>query len=96
MGTGFYKIKDGVEDCAQGGAWSATFFGGGQKAAQQVPLVVGEVGFVRGDFHRLNSAAAKESRKNSQSNQGICAFFFFKQVLRSIATAVIGQGYPVR
>jgi hypothetical protein len=35
-----------------------------------------------GDFHRLNSAAANESRANSQSNQAICALFFFKQALR--------------
>jgi hypothetical protein len=42
---------------------------------------VGEVGVVSGDFHRLKSAAANESRKNSQSNQVICAFFFFKQAL---------------
>jgi hypothetical protein len=43
-----------------------------------VPLVVGESGFVSGDFHRLKSATANESRKKSQSNQGFYAFFFFQ------------------
>jgi hypothetical protein len=43
-----------------------------------VPLVVGEIGFVSGDFHRLKSATANESRKKSQSNQGFYAFFFFQ------------------
>src|ERR1039458_8025229 len=52
--------------------------GGGQEAAKQVPLVVGEIGFVSGDFHRLKSATANESRKKSQSNQGFYAFFFFQ------------------
>jgi hypothetical protein len=37
-----------------------------------------------GDFHRPNSAAANASRENSQSNQAICAFFFFKQTLKEI------------
>jgi hypothetical protein len=31
-----------------------------------------------GDFHRLKSAAANENRNNTQSNQVICAFFFFQ------------------
>lgn len=82
-GPGLDQIEDGVEDFAQSGARAAAFFGGGQKAAQQLPLVVGEVGVVRGDFHRLKSAAANESRENSPSNQVICAFFFFKQSLRN-------------
>jgi hypothetical protein len=42
-----------------------------------------------GDFHRLNSAAANESRANSQSNQAICAFFFFKQALRKDAVPTV-------
>jgi type I restriction enzyme S subunit len=46
-----------------------------------VPLSVGEVGVVRSDFHRLNGATANEIRKNSQSNQTIYAFFFFRRVL---------------
>ncbi|MBI5774620.1 MAG: hypothetical protein HZA89_12865, partial [Verrucomicrobia bacterium] len=66
---------------AQGGARAAALFGGGQEAAEQVPLVVGEGGVVSGDFHRLNSAAANESCEKSPSNQGISAFFFFKQAL---------------
>jgi hypothetical protein len=32
------------------------------EAAEQVPLVVGKVGVVSSDFHRLKSAAANESR----------------------------------
>jgi hypothetical protein len=40
--------------------------------------VVGEICFVSGDFHRLKSATAKESRKKSQSNQVFYAFFFFQ------------------
>src|ERR1019366_5370792 len=31
-----------------------------------------------GDFHRLKSATANESRKKSQSNQVFYAFFFFQ------------------
>jgi hypothetical protein len=92
LGTGLDQIKDGIEDFTQGGARAAAFFGGGQKAAKQVPLVVGEIGFVRGDFHRLKSAAANQSRKNSQSNQGICAFFFLKQALRGISAGEAGEG----
>jgi hypothetical protein len=42
---------------------------------------VGEVGFVSSDFHRLKSASANESPKNSQSNQAFYAFSFFKQAL---------------
>jgi DNA-binding CsgD family transcriptional regulator len=50
-----------------------------------------------GDFHRLKSAAANESRKNSQSNQVFYALFcsrifsnntplfFFRQVLRTVS-----------
>jgi hypothetical protein len=61
--------------------------GGGQEAAQPVPLVVGAVGIVGSDVHRLNGATANESRKNSQSNQAVCAFFsqpcFFKNTLVS-------------
>jgi len=41
-------------------------------------MVVGELGVVSGDFHRLNGATAKESRKDSQSNQAFYAFFFFQ------------------
>ena len=85
LGTGLDQIKDGVEDVTQGGARATAFFGGGQEAAKQVPLGVGEIGFVRGDFHRLKSAAANESRQNSPSNQGICASFFFKQALTVVA-----------
>jgi len=81
LGPGLDQIKDGIEDFTQGGARAAALFGGGQEAAKQVPLGVGEIGFVRGDFHRLKSAAANQSRKNSQSNQGIFAVFFFKQAL---------------
>ena len=82
LGTGLDQIEDGIDHLAQGGAWTPAFFGGGQEAAEPLPLVVGEVGIVSGDFHRLNCAAANESRKNSQSNQVICALFFFKQALR--------------
>ena len=81
LGAGFDQIEDGIENFAQGGARATAFFGGGQEAAQQVPLVVGEVGVVSGDFHRLKSAAANENRKTSQSNQAICALFFFRQAL---------------
>jgi hypothetical protein len=55
---------------------------GGQEAAEQMPLSVGEVRVVNSDFHRLKSAAANESRKNSQSIQVFHAFFFFKQPLK--------------
>ena len=94
LGTGLDQIEDGVDDLAQGGAWATALFGGGQEAAQQVPLVVSEVGVISGDFHRLKSASANESRKNSQSNQVICVFFlqprfskntpvfFFKRALK--------------
>jgi hypothetical protein len=51
-----------------------------------VPLVVGESGFVSGDFHRLKSATANESRKKSQSNQGFYAFFFFQTGSKGLAT----------
>jgi hypothetical protein len=50
-----------------------------------VPLVVGEICFVSGDFHRLKSASANQSPKKSQSNQVICAFLFFKQALRNLS-----------
>ena len=72
-------------DNSQGSARASALFGGGQEAAKQVPLAVGEVGFVRGDFHRLHSAAANQSRQNSQSNQVICAFFYSKQTLSAAA-----------
>jgi hypothetical protein len=92
LGTGLDQIEDGVEDFAQGGAGTSAFFGGGQEAADQVPLSVGEVGVVSGDFHRLKSAAANENRKNNQSNQAFYALFcnltfpkysgfFFRQAL---------------
>ena len=35
--AGLDQIEDGIDDLAQGGAWPAAFFGGGQEAAQQVP-----------------------------------------------------------
>ena len=63
LGPGLDQIEDGVDDLAQGGAWATAFFGGGQEAAQPVPSVVGEVGLVSGDFHRLNCAAANENSK---------------------------------
>ena len=75
LGPGLDQIEDGVDDLAQGGAWAAAFFGGGQEAAEQMPLIVGEGGVVSGDFHRLNCAAANKKLKNYQSNQVICAFF---------------------
>jgi hypothetical protein len=46
---------------------------------------VGEVGVVSSDFHRLKSATANQSPKNSQSNQVICAFFFFQTGSESLA-----------
>lgn len=85
LGTGLDQIEDGVDDRPQRGARAAAFFGRGQEAAKQMPLVVGEVGVVSGDFHRLKSAAANESRENSPSNQAICALFFFKQALRALS-----------
>ena len=81
MGAGLDQIEDGIEDFAQGGARAAALFGGGQEAAKQVPLGGGEIGFVRVDFHRLNSAAANESPKNSQPTQVICVFFLFSDRL---------------
>ncbi len=83
LGAGLGQIEDGIEHFTQGGARPSAFFGGGQEAAKQVPLVVGEVGVVSGDFHRLNGAAANENLKNSQSNQAFSAVFFFKQPLRN-------------
>src|ERR1019366_7724715 len=78
LSAGLDQIEDAVEDFAEGGARAAPFFGGGQEAAKQVPLVVGEICFVSGDFHRPKSATANESRKKSQSNQVFYAFFFFQ------------------
>lgn len=49
--------------------------GGGQEAAQQVPLVVGKVGIETSDFYRLNCATSKENPKNRNSNQVfLCVF----------------------
>jgi len=63
LGASLDPIEDGVEDFTQGGARAAAFFGGGQEAAQQVPMVVGKVGVVSSDFHRPHCATAKESLK---------------------------------
>ena len=75
LGTGLDQIEDGVEHFAQGGAWAAAFFGGRQEAAQQVPLFVGEVSVVSGDFHRLKSAAANESPQNSPVKSSVFCVF---------------------
>ena len=77
LGSGLDQIKDGVENCTQGGARAAPFFGGGQEAAKQVPVVVGEIGLVMGDFHRLKSAAANQSRKKQPvKSSDLCVFLF--------------------
>ena len=66
-------------------------FGGGQEAAQQVPLVVGEVGVVGSDFHRRTGATANESHKNSQSNQAFCAFFLQPRYFKNIGISFSNQ-----
>jgi len=44
LGAGLDQIEDGIDHLAQGSARAAPSVCGGQEAAQQVPLVVGEVG----------------------------------------------------
>ena len=63
LGTGLDQIENGVDYFAQSDAWAAAFFGGGQEAAQQTPLFVGEVSIVSGNFHCLKSTAADANRK---------------------------------
>ena len=81
LGTGLDQIEDGVDHLAQGGAWTTAFFGGGQEAAEQLPLVVSEVGVVGSDLHRLTGATAKESQKIASQIKRFVRLSFFRQAL---------------
>ena len=62
----FDDIENGVEDGAQRSARATAAFGLGQERFEELPLCVGGIGVENGDFHRLNSAAAKVSRTTAR------------------------------
>jgi hypothetical protein len=82
-GTRSRCLMTAPTDSPQRGARSVPLFGGGQKGFQELPLGVGEVGFVGGVFHRLNTAAAKVSRTSARPRSSHCRHFTPLSSLRS-------------
>jgi len=68
----FDKVENGVEDQPQRSARTTPALGRRQVPLNELPLGVGEIGVVRGDLHRLESAAAKVGhlRQRTKSSLG--------------------------
>ena len=60
------QIEDGINNPPPVHAGASTFGGFGEHRFEISPLGIGEVRVIKGDFHRLKSAAANESPKTGQ------------------------------